>query len=364
MRDLRIDIPVGRRAVDRLRDGFARAYAARRRPANFRKADCGPALLALLACGSLVPAAAHAQAAPGAAPSYPARAVRMIIPWPAGGTTDIVGRIVGQKLAESWKQSVVIDNRGGAGGNIGTEAALKSPADGYTLLFGTMSTHAMNPYLYAQMPFDALGDVATISLAANTASVLVAHPSLPAKNVGALIALARARPGQLNYASGSSSFQLCGELLKMLAKIDLLHVPYKGGAPAVTDLVGGQIETLFTGAPVAIPHIRSGRLNVLGVTNSKRTAILPDVPTIGETLPGYEFNNWAGVMAPAGTPRAVIDRVNADVARVLALAEVREKFLALGADPLPSTPEQFSAAIRADAKRFGTIIRAAGIRAN
>src|SRR6185295_9271323 len=182
-----------------------------------------------------------------------------------------------------------------------------------------------------------------ISLAANVASVLVSHPSLPAKNVKELIALARARPGQLNFASGSSVYQLCGELLRMTARIDMVHVPYKGGSQALTDLLGGQIEMLFTGAPVTMPHIKSGKLKVLAVTNSKRAAVLPDVPTIGETLPGYEFNNWYGVMAPAGTPRPIIDRLNAEVARILALPEIREKFMGLGAEPIPSTPEKFAA---------------------
>jgi tripartite-type tricarboxylate transporter receptor subunit TctC len=287
-------------------------------------------------CGALFLPAAHAQV-------YPAKSIRVIVPWPAGGTTDILGRIVGQKLNEGWGQPVVIDNRGGASGNIGTEVAVKSPADGYTLLFGSMSTHTMNQFLYSRMSYDPVADVAPISLVANVASVLVSHPSLPAKNVKELIALARARPGQLNFRVGQQRYQLCGELLKMTARIDLVHVPYKGGSQALTDLLGGQIEMLFTGAPVTMPHIKSGKLKVIAVTNSKRAAVLPDVPTIGETLPGYEFNNWYGVMAPAGTPRPIIDRLNAEVARILALPEIREKFMGLGAEPIPSTPEKFAA---------------------
>ena len=306
---------------------------------------------------ALFAAAAHAQV-------YPAKPVRLVVPWPAGGTTDILGRIVGQKLAESWGQQVVVDNRGGASGNIGTEAAVKSPPDGYTLLFGSMSTHTMNQFLYTRMTYDPVGDVAPISLVANVASVLVAHPALPARNVKELISLARSRPGQLNFASGSSVYQLCGELLKMTARVDIVHVPYKGGSQALIDLLGGQIEMLFTGAPVTMPHIKSGKLKVLAVTNSQRAAVLPDVPTIGETLPGYEFNNWYGMFAPAGTPRSIIDRVNADVARALASPDIREKFMSLGADPTPSTPERFAAVIRTDAEKAGRVIKAAGVRAD
>ena len=286
------------------------------------------------------------------------------MPWPAGGTTDILARIVGQQLNANLGQPVVIDNRGGASGNIGSEVAVKSPADGYTLLFGSMSTHTMNQFLYTKMAYDPVNDVAPISLIANVASVLVAHPSLPVKNIRELIALAKARPGQLNFASGSSVYQLCGELLKLTAHVDLVHVPYKGGSQAITDIIGGQIDLLFTGAPVTLPHIQSGKLKILAVTNTKRAAVLPDVPTIGETLPGYEFNNWYGIMAPSGTPRAIVDRLNAEVARVLGQPEIREKFLTLGADALPSTPERFAAVIRIDAEKSGRLIKAAEVRAD
>ena len=222
----------------------------------------------------------------------------------------------------------------------------------------------MNQFLYAKMAYDPVNDVAPISLIANVASVLVAHPSLPVKNIAELVALAKARPGQLNFASGSSVYQLCGELLKITAKIDLTHVPYKGGSQAITDIIGGQIDLLFTGAPVTMPHIKSGKLKVLAVTNSKRAAVLPGAPTIGETLPGYEFNNWYGMMAPAGTPRTVIDRLNVEVTRILGTPEMREKFTALGADPTPGTPEQFATVIRTDAEKSGRIIKAAGVRAD
>jgi tripartite-type tricarboxylate transporter receptor subunit TctC len=300
-----------------------------------------------------------------AAQSYPAKPVRMIVPWAAGGTTDILGRVIAQKMGEKWGQPVLVENRGGAAGNIGGEAAARSPADGYTLLLGTMSSHAMNQFLYQKMTFDPVADLAPISLVANVATVLVVNPALPVKNVNELIALARAKPGQLNFASGGiASFnQLCAELLKMSTRIDIVHVPYKGGGPAVADLVGGKVDMLFTGAPVTMSHIKSGRLKVLAVTDSQRSAALPDTPTMSESVPGYEFNNWYGIMAPAGTPRPLIDLLNAEVHRILSLPDVRERFSGLGADPTPSTPEKFAAVMKTDAEKWGRIIKQAGVRA-
>jgi tripartite-type tricarboxylate transporter receptor subunit TctC len=318
-------------------------------------------LLAFLAGGLM----AFTAALPVAAQTYPAKPVRMIIPWAPGGTTDILGRVIGQKMGERWGQAVIVENRAGAAGNIGTEAAARSTADGYTILLGTMSTHAMNPHLYSKMSFDPVQDLAPVSLVANVATVLVVHPSLPVQNVNELVALARARPGQLNFASGGiASFnQLCAELLKMTAKVDIVHVPYKGGAPAVADLVSGKVDLLFTGAPVTMPHIKAGRLKLLAVTDSQRSPALPDTPTMGESLPGYEFNNWYGLMAPAATPRPVIEALNAEVVRILGLADVREKLSGLGADPMPSTPERFGAVLKADAEKWGRIIKQAGVRA-
>jgi tripartite-type tricarboxylate transporter receptor subunit TctC len=300
-----------------------------------------------------------------AAQSYPAKPVRMIVPWAPGGTTDILGRVIAQKMGEKWGQPVLVENRGGAAGNIGGEAAARSPADGYTLLLGTMSSHAMNQFLYQKMTFDPVADLAPISLVANVATVLVVNPALPVKNVNELIALARAKPGQLNFASGGiASFnQLCAELLKMSTRIDIVHVPYKGGGPAVADLVGGKVDMLFTGAPVTMSHIKSGRLKVLAVTDSQRSAALPDTPTMSESVPGYEFNNWYGIMAPAGTPRPLIDLLNAEVHRILSLPDVRERFSGLGADPTPSTPEKFAAVMKTDAEKWGRIIKQAGVRA-
>jgi tripartite-type tricarboxylate transporter receptor subunit TctC len=318
-------------------------------------------LLSLIAVLVLLPFAAPQVAAQ----AYPTKPVRMIVPWAPGGTTDILGRVIAQKMGEKWGQPVLVENRGGAAGNIGTEAAARSPADGYTLVLGTMSSHAMNQFLYEKMTFDPVADLAPISLVANVATVLVVNPSLPVKNVNELIALARAKPGQLNFASGGiASFnQLCAELLKMSTKIDIVHVPYKGGGPAVADLVGGKVDMLFTGAPVTMSHIKSGRLKVLAVTDSQRSAALPDTPTMGESVPGYEFNNWYGIMAPAGTPRPLIDLLNAEVHRILALPDVRERFSGMGADPTPSTPEKFAAVMKTDAEKWGRIIKQAGVRA-
>jgi len=300
------------------------------------------------------------------AQAYPSKPVRLVVPWAAGGTTDILGRILGQKMSEKWGQPVLVENRGGAAGNIGTEAVVRAPADGYTILLGTMSTHAMNQFLYSSMSFDPVKDLAPISLVANVATVLVVHPSLPVSSVNELVALARSKPGRLNFASGGvASFnQLCAELLKMTAKVDIVHIPYKGGGPAVADLVAGKVDLLFTGAPVTMPHIKAGRLKLLAVTDTRRAAALPDTPTVGESLPGFEFNNWYGIMAPAATPRAVVDFLNAEVLRVLALADVKEKFAALGADPTPGTPERFATVMAADAEKWGKVIKQAGVRAD
>ena len=298
--------------------------------------------------------------------AYPSKPVRLIVPWPAGGTTDILGRVIGQKLNEAWGQPVVIENRGGAAGNIGTEVVVKAPADGYTLLFGNMGTHATNQFMYSGMTFDPVTDIAPISLVANVGTVLVVHPNLPVKNVKELVALARARPGQLDYASGGvGSFnQLCAELLKLTTKIDIVHVPYKGGAPAVADLLGGHVAMLFTGAPVTMAHIKAGKLKILAVTDSKRIGALPEVPTVGESIPGYEFNNWYGFLAPLKLPRPLVDKVNADLARVLALPDVKERFTGLGADITPSTPERFGAVMKADAEKWGKVVKAANIKAD
>jgi tripartite-type tricarboxylate transporter receptor subunit TctC len=304
-------------------------------------------------------AATHAQ-------NYPAKPVRVITPFTAGSAIDTLARVLGQKLGDTWGQQVVIDNRIGANGIIGTEAAAKAPPDGYTVYLGNISTLAVNPHLYLKLPYDALRDFAPVTLAATIPVVLVVHPSLPVKSVRELIALAKAHPGQLNYASGGtgSAQHLPMEMLRVDTGINIVHVPYKGGAPAVADLLGGHVAMLFTGAPVTMSHIKAGKLKILAVTDSKRVGALPDVPTVGESLPGYEFNNWYGFLAPLKLPRALVDKVNADLARVLALPDVKERFTTLGADITPSTPERFGTVMKADAAKWGKVVKAAGIKAD
>ncbi len=307
---------------------------------------------------------AQAQTALGSASqAYPAKAIRLIVPWPAGGTTDIVGRVVGQKLSESLGQPVVVDNRGGASGSVGTEALVRAPADGYTLLVSSMGTHAMNQFFY-KLNYDPVEDVAPLSMLVNVPAALAAHPSVPFSNVKGLVAAAKARPGRLNVASGSNAYQLFFELLKSTAKINMEHVRYRGAGPAMNDLLGGQIEMLITGLPAITPHAKSGKLKVIAVTNSKRAAAMPDVPTFNETLPGVEFNNWTAMFARAGTPRPIVDKLHAEAVRILNLPDVRERFLALGAEPAASSPQELGVTVKKDAERWGNLIKATGIQAD
>jgi tripartite-type tricarboxylate transporter receptor subunit TctC len=318
------------------------------------------AALALLPVLVALPAApAHAQAAAGAA--YPVKTVRLIVPWPAGGTTDIVGRVMAQKLGESLGQSVVVDNRPGASGSVGTEAMVRAPADGHTLLVSSMGTHTMNQFLQ-KLAYDPVEDVAPVSMLVDVPAALVAHPSLPLRTVREVVAAAKARPGHLNVASGSNAYQLFLELFKSTANIRIEHVRYRGAGPAMNDLLGGQIEMLITGLPAITPHAKLGKLRVIGVTNAKRATAMPDVPTFGETLPGVEFNNWTAIFARAGTPGPVIDRLNAEAQRILALPDVRERFLGLGAEPVPSTSQALARTLKQDAARWGKLIKATGMQ--
>ena len=307
---------------------------------------------------------ASAQTTPGSASqAYPSKIIRLIVPWPAGGTTDIVGRIVGQKLSESLGQPVVVDNRPGASGSVGTEMMVRAPADGYTLLVSSMGTHAMNQFFY-KLSYDPVEDVAPLSMLVSVPAALAAHPSVPFSNVKGLIAAARARPGHLNVASGSNAYQLFLELLKSTANIKLEHVRYRGASPAMNDLLGGQVEMLITGLPAITPHAKAGKLKVIAVTNSKRAAAMPDVPTFNEILPGVEFNNWTALFTRAGTPRPLIDKLNAEAARILTLPDVRERLLGLGAEPAASTPQELGATMRNDAVRWGNVIKVTGIQAD
>lgn len=304
--------------------------------------------------------------APGtdaSAQSYPNKTVRVVVPFSAGSTTDILGRLVAQKLTERWGQQVIVDNRPGAGGNIGSDLVARAVPDGYTILVSAASTLAINASLYKNMPYDTATAFAPITLIATVTNVLVVHPSLPAKTVKELIALAKSRPGQLNFASGGSggTQHLSGELFKMMAGVDMVHIAYKGSAAAMPDVLGGHVLLIFDGVPQSLPYIKAGKLRPLGVTTAKRSPALPDVPTIAEAaLPGYEATAWFGVVAPAGTPKDVIDRLNRDVVGILNTPEIRERLTAQGATPAPQTPEEFSRFIKSEMVKWAKVVKATG----
>ena len=298
---------------------------------------------------------------------YPIKPVRLIIPFAPGGSNDILGRMIGTKLAEAMGQPVVIDNRAGAGGSIGVELAAKSAPDGYTLVIGHIGTLAVNPTLYKKLPYDPIKDLQTISMLAKVANIMVVHPSLPAKSVRELIALAKAKPGMLVYGSGGNggAGHLATEYFKLMAKIDIEHIPYKGTAPAIIDLLAGQTQLVFGGIPGIGGHIRNGRLRALGVSTSKRLTIFPEVPTVAEAgVPGYEATQWYGVLAPAGTPNWVVARLNREIVHTLQNPQIQQRLADDGSEPLASTPEEFTAFIKSETARWAPVIKAAGIRAD
>ena len=297
------------------------------------------------------------------AQAYPTKPVTIIVPFAAGGTTDILARIIGQALTAELGQSVVVDNRAGAGGNIGGQAAAKATPDGHTLFMGTVGTHAINASLYKKMPFDPVKDFAPLTRVANVPNLLVANPAQPYKSVKDLIAYAKANPGKVNFGSSGngSSIHLSGELFKSLAKVDMQHVPYKGSAPAVTDLLGNQIGIMFDNMPSAIQHVRSGKLVPLAVTTAKRSPELPSVPTIAEAgVLGYEATSWFGMFAPAGTPAPVLAKLNAAIVKVLAQPDVKKKINEQGAEVYSETPEQFAAFIQAESVKWGKVVKESG----
>jgi tripartite-type tricarboxylate transporter receptor subunit TctC len=296
---------------------------------------------------------------------YPDRPVRLVVPFPPGGINDLLARVTAQKLSESLGQNVVVENRPGAGGTIGSNAVAKAPADGYSLLFGATSTVAVSPNLYANLPYEPIKDFAPIVQLASVGSVLVVHPAVPAATIGALVALARERPGTLNFGSAGSgaSQHMGGELLKSMAGVDMVHVPYKGGAQAMMDLVAGQISFMIEPIPTALPHIRSGKVRALAVSTPRRAAAVPELPTIAESgYPGYDLTIWFGLLAPAGTPREVIARVNGDIVKILATPDMRERLAAQGAEPVGDSPEQFAAHIRREIARWGEVVKASGAK--
>ena len=303
-----------------------------------------------------------------AAQSYPAKPIRMILPYPAGGPVDIIARPIAQKLTEAWGQPALLDARPGGGATIGTDLVAKAPADGYTLLL-TTGQHAVNPAIYPKLPFDTAHDFAPVSWFVSAPLILVTHPSLPAKNVRELIGLARARPAQLLYGSGGngSTFHLAGELFKIMAQVDMTHVPYKGGAPATAELVGGHVGLVFNSIISSIPHMQSGRILALAITTAKRSTLVPEVPTIAESgaqsgLAGYDVETWYGALAPAATPRDIIDKLAGEFDRILKQPDMRERTRAQGAETRGGRAEDFAARIATDLEKWAKVARVAGVK--
>ena len=297
------------------------------------------------------------------AQSYPTRAVRVVVPYAAGGNTDFTARVIATKLSEVFGQQVVVDNRPGGATNIGTEVVAKAAPDGYMMLMGGAS-NAINMGLFAKPPYNTLRDFAPIILCVKGANVLTTHPSLPAKNLKELIALARTRPGKLNFGSSGigSSNQMAGELLKVMAKINIVHVPYKGNAPAMTDTLAGHIEMMFSGVTLIVPHVQSGRLRAIGIGSLSRFPALPQVPTFDESgLKGYEATTWFGLLAPVKVPREIVARWNAEVGKILATQEVKERFVNEGQEPMGGSSEEFGRFIRAETDKYVKVIKAAGV---
>ncbi|MCA3072560.1 MAG: tripartite tricarboxylate transporter substrate binding protein [Rhodocyclaceae bacterium] len=299
------------------------------------------------------------------ADGWPSRPVRLIVPFPPGGANDIVARLVAGRLQERWGTPVVIDNRAGAGGNIGTELGARANPDGYTLLVGSGSTLGSNASLYAKLPFDVLKDFAPISLIAAAPFVLVAHPSLPARTLPELVALAKASPGRITYSSfgEGSSAHLVGELFQSLAGVKMIHVPYKGGSPAMTAVVGGEVQATVANLSVALPYIRGGKVNAIGVTTARRAAALPEAPTIAEAgLPGFEASAWVGLVAPVGTRPAMVQRFNADTHAAVQHPDTQKQLEVRGLEPMLSTPAEFARYLAEEVKRWDGVVRSAGIR--
>ncbi|MEQ1773951.1 MAG: tripartite tricarboxylate transporter substrate binding protein [Burkholderiales bacterium] len=305
-------------------------------------------------------------AADGAGVTYPSRPVRYLLPFPPGGPSDIVARLFGQKLGEALGQQVVLDNRGGASGAIASEIAARAAPDGHTLLQCTIGTMAINPALFPKLPYDPLRDFRTVTQLAGTPYMLVVHPAVPAKSVKDLIALAKARPGQLNFGSGGvgTTNHFSGELFRLAAGVNIVHVPYKGTGPAMTDLIGGQVQMMFMNLLPAMPQVRGGKLRGVAVTSAKRSVAAPDIPTVAESgLPGYETTGWHGLVVPAKTPAAIVLRLQSELAKIARVPDVRERLAAEGTETLGNTPDEFAAVLKAEIIKWAGVVKAAGIKA-
>lgn len=314
---------------------------------------------ALLTCASLL-------ALPVAAQPFPAKPMRIIAPFPPASVADVLARPIAQKMNETWGQPVVVDNRTGAAGNVGSELVAKAPPDGYTLLLGTIGTNAVNAALYARLPYNAQKDFTPISQVATSYLLLVMHPSVPVRTVKEVIALAKSQPGKLNFGSagvGTTPY-LAGEMFKVMANLSISHVAYKGSPQSAIDLVAGRLDLIFANSSAVLPYIRGNRLRLIAISASKRDPAIPEIPTINETIPGFEFAPWWGLFAPAGTPREIIAKLHGETARILALPEVKSHYSNLGMTAVSSTPEQFSAYVQREITHWGKIVKAAGVRAD
>ena len=299
--------------------------------------------------------------------TFPVKPIRIVVPFPAGGATDIAARAIADKMSLNWKQPVLVENRGGAGGNVGSDVVAKSPPDGYTLIMGVTGSHAINVSLYSKMPYDPVKDFEPISQVAVVPNVVVIHPAVPAKTLPEFIALAKRNPGKYDYASlGSGTAAHLGmEMLKTSAAIFMVHIPYRGSAPAVADLIGGQVQVMMDGLPSALPHVKAGRLRALAVTSQKRSAAAPDLPTIAESgYAGFYADAWSGLFAPKGTPKPVVDKLAAEVRRILALPDVRERFAGLGAEPVGSTPAEFAQHVQREIDKWAKVVKQSGAKAD
>jgi len=312
----------------------------------------------LLVGAALVAGVAHAQ-------NYPVKAIRLVVPQPPGGGNDVIARMISQKLSVALKQQIAVDNRAGAGGLIGADVAAHSPADGYTLLLGNVATLAIIPNVQKKMPYDPLKDFAPVSLIASAPLLVVVHPSVPVHSIKQLVALARAKPGQLNYASNGvgSSTHLATEMFKMMTKTDLVHVPYKGLGPATTDLLSGQIQLMFSSAVAMMPHVQAKRLRAIAMTGAKRSTAIPDIPTVAESgVPDYESGSWYGILAPTGTPREIIDLLNREIVAAVRSADITDRLVAEAVIPVGNSPAEFAAHIQKEYTRIGNVIRSSGAK--